>query len=869
MKPERWGQVKKILDEVLSVDPAQRETFLDKACAGDRELRSEVESLLASHEQAGTGFLKSPAADLKSGAALPTASIPGRHIGVYQVIEEIGHGGMGEVYRADRADGQYSKEVAIKLVRGGWDTASVLERFRNERQILASLDHPNIARLLDGGTTDDGIPYLVMELIEGQPIDKFCDQRKLNITERLTLFRQVCAAVQFAHQRLVIHRDIKPSNILVTLDGTPKLLDFGIAKIVEPFHDAKTTLTQAMTPEYASPEQIKGEPITTATDVYSLGVVLYQLLTGLSPYQGDTSSPHKLAMAVCQTDPGRPSALVIKDKAASSSSIDLEQISSLREGSVVKLRRRLAGDLDDITMMALRKEPSRRYGSVAQFAEDIRRHLEGLPVAASKGSWRYRAGKFVTRHKVAFAAAVIVTLAVAAGVVATVREARIAQTNAARAQKRFDDVRNLAKSLIFEVHDSIQDIPGTTAARQLIVSRSLEYLDSLGHEAAGDASLQSELATAYMKVGDAQGQAYMANLGDTSGSLNSYRKALQIREALVAADPQNKQNRFELARCQSRVGDKLAKMGDMAGATAAYEKTVALTTDLLNQDSSNLQVGHELFLTLTRLGYVAEDSGSLPRALEMHQKALHASQQLLERHAMDSTACRDLRIGLANVGDLLAKSGKVREGLEIYRKNFEVCGEVEAADPQHKQTKSRDWIVDYIKVADMLTQLGNKSEALDNYDKAKSIAQQLSNADPNNAQARSDLSMCHESVGKAQIVFKDGAAAAASFRHALQLREQLANKDPNDAEVQNDLILSYTYLGDAYVLEANRPNRSSAQRIQNWKNARAALQGSAKLLTVLQQKGVLTGADAARLPETAKKIAQCGVELRKLGASLD
>ena len=277
MNAERWQRVKQLLEEAIALAPTERSSFLDRACEGDTQLRREVMSLLSSHEQAGTGFLKDPAIDLN--AAIPANARPGRRIGVYQITEEIGHGGMGEVYRAVRADGQYTKEVAIKLVRSGIDSAFVQQRFRNERQILASLDHPNIARLLDGGTTDDGVPYLVMELIEGERIDTFCDEHKLSITERLRLFRQVCAAVQFAHQRLVIHRDIKPSNILVTKDGTPKLLDFGIAKIFDPTAEdgGETTIGRAMTPEYASPEQIRGEPITTASDVYSLGVVLYQL----------------------------------------------------------------------------------------------------------------------------------------------------------------------------------------------------------------------------------------------------------------------------------------------------------------------------------------------------------------------------------------------------------------------------------------------------------------------------------------------------------------------------------------------------------------------------------------------------------------
>jgi serine/threonine protein kinase len=314
MNPERWKQVREILDLAIALPESGRQTYLEQACLGDIELRAEVESLLSAHQQAGSVFLKNPAADLKS-ALTETSGIGsriGRKIGVYQIVEEIGRGGMGEVYRAERVDGQYDKQVAIKFVRFGLDTPALLERFRHERQILATLDHPNIARLHDGGTTEEGIPYLVMELIEGAPIDQYCDDRDLGIDERLQLFMEVCGAVQYAHQRLVIHRDIKPGNILVTAAGVPKLLDFGIAKMVDPSAGAETTFVRPMTPEYASPEQIRGEPITTATDVYSLGVVLYRLLTGRSPYPANTRTAIELARVICEAEPARPSTALLR-----------------------------------------------------------------------------------------------------------------------------------------------------------------------------------------------------------------------------------------------------------------------------------------------------------------------------------------------------------------------------------------------------------------------------------------------------------------------------------------------------------------------------------------------------------------------------
>lgn len=314
MTPERWQQIREVYERISALAVEERSFQLDKIGAEDPELRQEVDSLLSYEDRAESSFLNKPAASLiqRSAEAEHVHSRVGRKIGVYQIIEEIGHGGMGEVYRAARVDGQYKKEVAVKLVRSGYGTEVILERFRHERQILATLDHPNIARLLDGGTTEDGIPYLVMELIEGLPIDQYCDMHDLTIPQRLELFVQVCSAVQYAHQRLVVHRDLKPSNILVTKDGVPKLLDFGIAKIVDPTAEAEATIVRPMTPEFASPEQIRGEPITTASDVYSLGVVLYRLLTGRSPYRVDTRNPTELLRAVSDAEPERPSTAVLR-----------------------------------------------------------------------------------------------------------------------------------------------------------------------------------------------------------------------------------------------------------------------------------------------------------------------------------------------------------------------------------------------------------------------------------------------------------------------------------------------------------------------------------------------------------------------------
>jgi serine/threonine protein kinase/Flp pilus assembly protein TadD len=410
MTPERWRRIEELFRATLEREGSQQGAFLDEACAADPSLRGEVESLIASHQQMG-GFLDKPV--LADAPQLSTDEqtqfMVGRRIGSYRVIREIGHGGMGAVYLAIRADDEYRKQVAIKLVKRGMDTDFILRRFRHERQILADLDHPNIAKLLDGGTTEDGLPYFIMDHVDGVPINVFCDSHKLPTLERLKLFRVVLAAVHHAHQHDVVHRDLKPSNILVTADGVPKLLDFGIAKLVHPDPSSQTKETTSwlrpMTPDYASPEQVRGGTITPSSDLYSLGVLLYELLTGHHPYRTKSLTSQEIERVICEEEPEKPSAVIHRVEGVPGTdgekpiTITPESVSSTRHGQIEELRRHLAGDVDNILLMALRKEPERRYGSVEQFSEDICRHLEGLPVGASKDSLWYRSSKFIRRNR--------------------------------------------------------------------------------------------------------------------------------------------------------------------------------------------------------------------------------------------------------------------------------------------------------------------------------------------------------------------------------------------------------------------------------------------------------------------------------------
>jgi len=412
-----YHRVKELFHSALELEPDERAAYLDATCDGDDSLRAEVESMIGCHAQAES-FIEAPAFELAADllAHAEMESIEGKHIGPYRIIREIGRGGMGTVYLAARDDDQYQKQVAIKLIKRGMDTDFIVQRFRNERQILAHLDHPNIARLLDGGATEDDLPFFVMEYIDGKPINEYCKFHELPAPNRLRLFLSVCSAVSYAHQNLVMHRDLKPGNILITADGSPKLLDFGIAKLLNPELSGQTidhtaTVLRLITPDYASPEQVQGGTITTASDVYSLGVLLYELLTGHRPYQFKSRSPAELEQVICRLEPVKPS-----ESAAGADGQDSDSKTSLQID--IHDRKLLRGDLDNIVLMAMRKEPHRRYSSVEQFAEDIRRHLDGLPVIARKDTFSYRASKFIRRNKVGVAAAAAICLTLVAGIAA-------------------------------------------------------------------------------------------------------------------------------------------------------------------------------------------------------------------------------------------------------------------------------------------------------------------------------------------------------------------------------------------------------------------------------------------------------------------
>jgi serine/threonine protein kinase len=501
----RWHRTMASLADALELPVCERPAFVDGVCGCDSELRARLITLIASAARENS-VLDVPPDELMLHALQSHAqpSAVGRRVGPYRIAQLIGRGGMGHVYLAERVDGEYEQQVAIKLMRDGWDRSSLVPRFRAERQIVASLDHPNLAKVLDGGITDEGVPYFVMELIAGEPIDAYCMQHDLPISERLRLFRTVCQVVHYAHQKGVVHRDLKPANILVTREGVVKLVDFGIAKRFENKGQRATeTQQRVMTLDYASPEQVQGGEITPASDVFSLGVVLYRLLTNASPYPVDTvRSDYGLTQAICNAEPLPPSKCAARSTG-----------------------RRVRGDLDAVVLMALRKCPDRRYSSAEQFGDDVFRHLEGLPVQARRDALSYRTGRLVLRHKAMLGTTMLLLVA---GIAVSSYEAREALHQRQRAERHFAEVRKLANVLMFDVNKAIEPLPGATAARQLIAQSALTFLEALGTEAKEDASLRLELAGGYRHIGDTQGGSGSSSLGDSNGALASYRRALAL-----------------------------------------------------------------------------------------------------------------------------------------------------------------------------------------------------------------------------------------------------------------------------------------------------------------------------------------------------
>jgi eukaryotic-like serine/threonine-protein kinase len=494
---------------LLLPEGADRDAWIEAQCQGDSELIVEVRSLLEAHAKMEAADQVAP----QSAPGIPTASF-----GAYRAAELLGRGGMSSVYLARRADGQFEQTVALKIMAGYLMGPEFQRRFEIERQFLATLNHNNITRLLDGGVSSAGDPFLITEYVDGQPIDRWCDDRKLDVRARLKIFLQVCDAVDYAHRNLIVHRDLKPANILVNSEGLVKLLDFGTASLLASEEIVTMTRTRMLTPRYASPEQLRGERVNIATDVFSLGVVLYELLCGAWPFGDPASVLSELNRATGTVHADHPSAVVTEESA--------ERRSAPRE----QLRRTLRGDVSAIVLKALEQDAGRRYESVRQFAADISSFLEGRPVEARPQTAFYRAGKFIRRRWLPVAAVAVFVLGLSIATLVAFRQARIAQA-------RYSDLRSLTTSLLFELKDAINDVPGSTPAQKILVTRVVRSLDTLARQSAHDSKLQLDLAEGYRQLGELQGSPYGQNLGDAKGALANLAKARSLAEQQLAADP--------------------------------------------------------------------------------------------------------------------------------------------------------------------------------------------------------------------------------------------------------------------------------------------------------------------------------------------
>jgi eukaryotic-like serine/threonine-protein kinase len=795
MTPERWQRIKDALHEAMQLEPEPRARYLERLRASEPELCREVESLLAVNDQLRPTFMSEPAAAVLMAQEGPLRD-PwiGRRLGPYEIVAEIGAGGMGEVYRAVRADAEYQQNVALKLVRAGQDSNFVLNRLRGERQILAGLEHPNISRLLDGGTTAEGVPYLVMELIEGQPIHEYCAAARLNLDQRLRLFMQVCAAVHYAHQRLVIHRDIKPANILVTAQGVPKLLDFGIAKLLESPDSMSGTATASVvrlfTPTYASPEQFKGETITTASDVYSLGAVLFELLTGRSP---DRLRNRRATASL------RPSTLLRQVADAES-----EQPAPIDRALIRGLR----GDLDHIVMMATRPEPERRYSSAEQLAADIDRYLQHLPLIARKGTVGYRVSTFVARHKtgVALSAGLVAALLVTAAV--AVNEARIAHAQQLQAERRFNDLRRLANSLMRDIYPAVKDLAGSTSARQLIVGRALDYLDGLSHDASGDGTLERELASAYALVGDVQGNPFYANLGDPHGALDSYRKALAIRLQLAAAEPEDATLRRELSGGYNQIGSALTALNNLTGALDNYREA-ALLLDGVDGHSNDPRVLDQYAGSYYYLANAAMRAGDLHAADDAIRKASLLRDGIV---ATDPAQRRDVRTHSAGdhgtAASILAAAGDVQGAIEQQQRATDIMAALAREEPDNETLRTFRALAEQ-GLGGLQERVAQWRDALQSYRAAEPLLQAAATADPHNMFVRAYLMRNLERIGALEV---QSGAIDSGLNH---ITEALAlpqagyappTDDPSRAAVEAE---GYYDLGRAYE---RRASESSARR---------------------------------------------------------
>jgi serine/threonine protein kinase/tetratricopeptide (TPR) repeat protein len=809
MNSEKWQKVKVIFNQAVEMPTLERNEFIAKECEDDEEMRLELEKMLAfAEEDEEHDTLEDNAF---SYITTENTSLPEK-IGNYKIIKEIGRGGMGAVYEARRETDNFKQKVALKVIKRGMDTDAILSRFRHEQQILSSLEHPFISRFLDGGMTEEGLPFYAMEYVEGTDIDVYCRENNLSIEERLKLFRQVCSAVQYAHQNFIAHRDLKPNNILVTKDGTPKLLDFGIAKVLSDAADDKTgTATQLgmMTPAYASPEQVRGEKVGVQSDIYSLGVILYELLTGRKPYYFKVNRVEEAIRVICESEPLRPS--------ATQGNKNGETLKENAPKFQTPNRKSLRGDLDNIILKALKKEPMRRYASVEQFSEDIRRHLEGLPVTARPDTLGYRVSKFIQRNRATAIAASIIFLALVGGILATTYQARIAQIERARAEKRFEQVRKLANNVVFKYHDAISTLPGSTAAREMLVKDAVEYLDNLTQDAGDNAQLQHELANAYLQVGRLQGSSYFANLGESDESLKSYSKSIEIFEQLLQKEPKNIEylRNYEVALDQKVL--LLNRLNNWREAEETANKLLEINQRLIDLEPDNPAFKINRTRAFNSMGDAVNFAGGHLASAEWYRRSLESAEKLIAENPTDEQARRNVVVPLQRIGtkneyqaeilkELKESPEQIKalyiEAEKVHRRSYELALQLQRDFPNN-QIYERYLSAIKINLGTALARIGKGEEGIPLIMSSLDEFRKTVKTDAENSEAKRDVAECLQYLAFARDAMNQPDAAIEANRESLKILEEITIKDPTNFEFLSQAHLTYNNTGDIFLKKGN------------------------------------------------------------------
>ncbi len=666
MQSAEWLKIKEVLGDLLELPADERPQILAQQ---EDNIRLQVENLLKSYERA-EDFIAEPAA-VELGLSQDVNI--GQIIDDYKIISLIGEGGMGNVYLAERVG--FEQKVAIKLIKRGMDTRAVLKRFKLERQILSRLNHPNIAKLLDGGETPEGLPYFVMEYIEGLPITKFCEEHQFDINERLELFQKVCEAITYAHTNLIVHRDIKPSNIIVTDEGTPKLLDFGIAKLLDSELENTATIGRMFTPEYASPEQINGLPITTATDVYSLGVVLYELLSGVRPFSSKSKNYAEIANLVLTVEPQKPSSVVSGQWSVVRETGEFThetQIEKPNPKSKIQNPKSLRGDLDNIILKSLRKESARRYQSISDFSEDIKRHLKGLPVTATADSTRYRFTKFVGRHKRGVAISAFVSLLILSLSGVAIYQGIVAMREREKAQRSYSELQKIANDLMKETNVALYDLQGSVKIRRNLVEKSIAMLDQIALDNPTDEKVLNDLAEGYLSLGQKQNYEFR----EFRSSIENQKKSVEIRRKLLEKNPNSTEAKLKLVNSLAFLGDVYFGFGDKENMFLCLDEQEKIRRELYTADSENFDILNGLNVFLSGRADIANSFHQEAERQKYLTESLNLTNESIRRYeAKDLTAAemKEFAYIISNKANILKDLGNLDEALVYHDKAFEIA----------------------------------------------------------------------------------------------------------------------------------------------------------------------------------------------------